>query len=38
MRLELVFLCIRALSRAALHELAIGYAYAGRARIRDAQR
>ena len=37
-RLELVFLCSHALSRAALHELAIGYAYACCARFAEVQR
>ena len=36
-RLELVFLCSHALSRAALHELAIGYAYACCARFDEAR-
>jgi hypothetical protein len=35
---DLVFLSIRALSRAALHELAIGYAYACCARFEAARR
>ena len=34
---DLVFLSIRALSRAALHELAIGYAYACCARFDEAR-